>query len=625
MKLKYIILIVLIVLLVLMFIMYYMMFRKNHQEIYKSNNSLADMLKYAIYFPQFHKIKENDVNFYPGYTDIINLRDLNIPNKETPSHKELYINSINDYDYIVNKNLIKNQIKLLHKYNIDGFATYHYWFSENSITGNRMIMEEVNTKLLDSDLGGKKIFYIWANENWTKESLTNSNNTIIKNEYNDTEEHCKYLIKLFLHNNYLKIDNKPVFFIHHPRMMSESIFNNYNVLLDKLCVDNGFNGIYLRLNSQYIDHKDIPSGMEDKYYDFHPEYKSPKNYSYSKDNSSATFINYKKYIDTVKLPPSGIQTIFFDFDNSARLYKTKTGRNPIICTHNTEKEYINYFNKIKSNVPKILLINVWNEWGEKMHIEPSNEKGNYYLELINNHLNFPIIPKIIHRVFINDNDTLYLDDDVRRVQNTWLELNEGYTQKLWNKNDCRQYLISNFPEEVIEAFDKIIPYAYKSDLFRYCIIYKEGGWYSDWTQECYKYNLLKKLENERNQLIVVFKDRCGYTLEETKPYKHNYISNGFFGAPKENFILKECISQIVENVKNEYYGDNIIIPTGPGLLGDIFCKYYDLSDDIYYEKIYYYIDEKKVIKTKLEKIINEGMPKGNDYRELWKDRKMYRK
>lgn len=389
------ILIVLIVLIVLMFIMYYMMFRKNHQEIYKNNNSLADMLKYAIYFPQFHKIKENDVNFYPGYTDIINLRDLNIPNKETPSHKELYINSINDYDYVVNKNLIKNQIKLLHKYNIDGFATYHYWFSDNSITGNRMIMEEVNTTLLDSDLGGKKIFYIWANENWTKESLTNSNNTIIKNEYNDTEEHCKYLIKLFLHNNYLKIDNKPVFFIHHPRMMSESIFNNYNVLLDKLCVDNGFNGIYLILNSQYIDHKDIPSGMEDKYYDFHPEYKSLKDYSYSKDNSSATFINYKKYIDTVKLPPSGIQTIFFDFDNSARLYKTKTGRNPTICTHNTEEQFIKYFDKIKSNVPKILLINAWNEWGEKMHIEPSNEKGNYYLELIDKHLNLSKIPIVI--------------------------------------------------------------------------------------------------------------------------------------------------------------------------------------------------------------------------------------
>jgi hypothetical protein len=30
----------------------------------------------------------------------------------------------------------------------------------------------------------------------------------------------------------------------------------------------------------------------------------------------------------------------------------------------------------------ILLINSWNEWGEKMHIEPSKEKGFYYLNKI---------------------------------------------------------------------------------------------------------------------------------------------------------------------------------------------------------------------------------------------------
>ena len=35
---------------------------------------------------------------------------------------------------------------------------------------------------------------------------------------------------------------------------------------------------------------------------------------------------------------------------------------------------------------KILLINSWNEWGEQMEIEPSNEKGTYYIDLIINTL-----------------------------------------------------------------------------------------------------------------------------------------------------------------------------------------------------------------------------------------------
>ncbi len=28
------------------------------------------------------------------------------------------------------------------------------------------------------------------------------------------------------------------------------------------------------------------------------------------------------------------------------------------------------------------IVNSWNEWGEQMAIEPSKEKGNYYLDLI---------------------------------------------------------------------------------------------------------------------------------------------------------------------------------------------------------------------------------------------------
>ena len=45
-----------------------------------------------------------------------------------------------------------------------------------------------------------------------------------------------------------------------------------------------------------------------------------------------------------------------------------------------------YINKIKNSDTKILLINAWNEWGEKMHVEPSEQRGYYYLDLIKNNL-----------------------------------------------------------------------------------------------------------------------------------------------------------------------------------------------------------------------------------------------
>ena len=45
-----------------------------------------------------------------------------------------------------------------------------------------------------------------------------------------------------------------------------------------------------------------------------------------------------------------------------------------------------YLNKIKNSDTQILLINAWNEWGERMHVEPSEQRGDYYLNLIKKQL-----------------------------------------------------------------------------------------------------------------------------------------------------------------------------------------------------------------------------------------------
>ena len=49
--------------------------------------------------------------------------------------------------------------------------------------------------------------------------------------------------------------------------------------------------------------------------------------------------------------------------------------------HELQKKYGN-----NNNTENILLINAWNEWGEKMAIEPSLEIGYYYLNLLNQYL-----------------------------------------------------------------------------------------------------------------------------------------------------------------------------------------------------------------------------------------------
>ena len=57
--------------------------------------------------------------------------------------------------------------------------------------------------------------------------------------------------------------------------------------------------------------------------------------------------------------------------------------------------------------------------------------------------------------------------------------NPDFECEIYNKNDCIQFLEDYFDEDVQNAYNKIIPGAFKADLMRYCILYKKGGIYLD--------------------------------------------------------------------------------------------------------------------------------------------------
>ena len=333
--------------------------------------------KYAIYFPQFHKIKENDINFYENYTDIINLKMLQYKNKETPNKKILNLKNIEDYDLSNNKELINKQIELLEKYNIDGFAMYYYWFSKNTITNKNDIMYNIHKRFLNSNLGGKKIFFVWANENWSDNPAFGNSEHIIKNDYTDENlyKHASFLMDAFKNVNYLKNNNKPVFLIHHPWFIHNDLIDKFTKILNDKCIENGFNGIELKLNNMVEMHKNG--------YNFHPNYKKTKTI---KVINNKIVLDYKSYVENEVNVNSKVNTIFFDFDNRARLTKPNRLNQATICINNNEEMFIKYLKKIKNSNTEILLINAWNEWGERMHIEPSEEKGDYYLNLINRYI-----------------------------------------------------------------------------------------------------------------------------------------------------------------------------------------------------------------------------------------------
>ena len=50
---------------------------------------------------------------------------------------------------------------------------------------------------------------------------------------------------------------------------------------------------------------------------------------------------------------------------------------------------------------------------------------------------------------------------------------------LFHDQDCRAFIEREYPPEVLMAYDRLIPTAFKADLWRYCVLYKYGGAYLD--------------------------------------------------------------------------------------------------------------------------------------------------
>lgn len=345
---------------------------------------------FAIYFPQFHKIKENDKNYYEDYSDIKNLslyfneNPQNLENLNKPLLSLYNLNNIEEYD-LTNNNITDIQIKIAKTYGLKGFAVYYYWFSVNTITNENLIMKKGYENLFKDNYDNFKIFFVWANEDWSNNPAFNTRDNI----YNIYDEHnivknINNLMNYFKHDNYYKINNKPVFMIHHPWFISDDKLNLFRNILNSKCIENNFDGVNLILNSMnktYVNYNN---------YDFHPNYKIPP-ISSSYKLGGKNVLDYEMYTKNIKLKKNQIQSVFFDFNNTARLYKPNKLDKSTRVIKNTTDNIQSYINKIKNiyltsntseEINKICLINAWNEWGEKMHIEPSEENGFTQLNFI---------------------------------------------------------------------------------------------------------------------------------------------------------------------------------------------------------------------------------------------------
>ena len=140
------------------------------------------------------------------------------------------------------------------------------------------------------------------------------------------------------------------------------------------------------------------------------------------------------------------------------------------------------------------------------------------------------------------------------------ETNPEFEVIVYDNEMACEYIKANFSGDVLHAYDTLIPISFKSDLFRYCVVYKEGGIYLD----------------------IKFEPINGFKLMHFVKYRQvwasetaNIASTGIFISVPDNPILRRAIDMVKYNVANRIMGQWPSSVTGPWLLTYVFTSFSD--------------------------------------------------
>lgn len=195
-----------------------------------------------------------------------------------------------------------------------------------------------------------------------------------------------------------------------------------------------------------------------------------------------------------------------------------------------------------------------------IYVDKRNEKKNALEKIYNLPYRFfkpyydSVIPLKIYQTWATKNLPPKMNERVEllKIQNPKFEY------FLFDDADCREFIKNNFEPLILEAYDGLIPGAYKADLWRCCVLYINGGIYLDIKFLCVNgFKLIELTEKEH------------YVKDRLSPLS---IYNAVMVCKPRNELLLRIIHRIAYNVKTKYYGSNSLDPTGPKLIGNIILK-----------------------------------------------------
>ena len=336
----------------------------------------------AFYLPQFYSFKENDEWWGKGFTEWTNV------SKGVPrfvNHYQPRIPRDLGFYNLSSKTTIKKQIKLASDAGLHGFCYYYYWFNQ------KRLLDKPLDLFVEMEGNDFPFCLMWANENWTRSWDGLEKNILMHQDYREEDEDALLtdLYHYFSQENYIKVNNRPLFIIYRPTLIPESkeTFSRWRKKWKEqhnieplLLMVQGFGDNDPELHGldgavEFPPHK-LSEGSQHIPYD---------QLNVLDSDFSGAVVSYDTMINNslTESPPDFplIKSVTPSWDNDAR----REGYGYTV-TGSTPKKYQNWLSSVIKYAQKkpfykesFVFVNAWNEWAEGAYLEPDVHYGSAYL------------------------------------------------------------------------------------------------------------------------------------------------------------------------------------------------------------------------------------------------------
>lgn len=349
----------------------------------------------AFYLPQYYPFKENNEWWGKGFTEWINV------GRAKPlfhGHYQPRVPAdLGYYDLRIPEVRIQ-QAELAQEAGVYGFCYWHYWFGNGRRLLQRVFDEVIKT--------GKPNFPLclgWANHSWYAKTWNkySKDKLLIEQVYGGEEDyvaHFNYAVQAFKDPRYIKVYEKPVFFIYDAMAVPEDFLSTWQQLahahgLDGICfigrikndadytlaIERGFSYVTAERINGITVHRSL--GVRRIFQLKNVLSCRPVN-CYSYKEAYPYFIN--KEVDS---KPYFIPSIIPNWDHSPR-----SQERGIILHNSTPQLFRKHVKQVfdlirkKPEEEQLVFLKSWNEWGEGNYMEPDLRWGKGYIEALKDEL-----------------------------------------------------------------------------------------------------------------------------------------------------------------------------------------------------------------------------------------------